>query len=150
MINELHKENLSLHKELSKQVNLVKEASKYVKERDFIQHKNENLNSQIEDLKREHQIELNNMEYSYEKKIDKLEDKITFLEKVVDRFKTTVAEFLHWICNKFSISSENALVRDFGKETYNNLNVEEQIAHEQNMDEEKDLELLEEIYFYER
>ena len=130
-----------MHKELSKQVNLVKEASKYVKERDFIQHENENLNSQILDLKREHQIELNNIEYSYEKKIDKLEDKITFLEKVVDRFKTTVKEFIHWICNKFSVSSENGLIRDFEKETYNTLNVEEQIAHEQNMAEENDLEL---------
>ena len=140
LINELHKENLSLHKELSKQVNLVKEASKYVSERNFIQHENENLNSQIADLKREHQIELNNMEYSYEKKIDKLEDKITFLEKVVDRFKTTVKEFIHWICNKFSVSSENGLIRDFEKETYNTLNVEKQIAHERNMSEE-DLEL---------
>ena len=130
-----------MHKELSKQANVVNEASKYVKERDFIQLENENLNSQIADLKREHQIELNNMEYSYEKKIDKLEDKITFLEKVVDRFKATVKEFIHWICNKFSVSSENGLIRDFEKETYNTLNVEEQIAHERNIEEENDLEL---------
>lgn len=140
LIQKLHKENVSLYKELSKQVNLVKKASKYVEERDSVQHENENLNLQIENLKREHQIELYNMEYSYEKKIDKLEDKITFLEKVVDRFKTTVKEFIHWICNKFSVSSENGLIRDFEKETYNNLNVEEQIAHEQNMAKENDLE----------
>lgn len=141
LIQELHKENLSLHKELSKQVNLVKEASKYVKERDFIQRENENLNLKIENLQIEHEIKLNNMEYSYEKKIDKLEDKITFLEKVVDRFKATVKEFIHWICNKFSVSSENGLIRDFEKETYNTLNVEEQIAHERNIEEENDLEL---------
>ena len=141
LINKLHKENLSLHKELSKQVNLVKEASNYVKERDSILRKNQNLNSKIEDLRIENEIKLNNMEYSYEKKIDKLEDKITFLEKVVDRFKTTVKEFIHWICNKFSVSSENELIRDFEKETYNSLNVEEQIAHEQNMAKENDLEL---------
>ena len=141
MINELHKENISLHKELSKQVNVVKEASKYVKERNSILHENENLNSKIEHLQIQHEIKLNNIEYSYKKKIDKLEDKITFLEKVVDRFKTTVKEFIHWICNKFSVSSENGLIRDFEKETYNPLNIEEQIAHEQNMAEEKDLEL---------
>lgn len=141
LINELHKENISLHKELSKQVNVVKEASKYVKERNSILHENENLNSKIEHLQIQHEINLNNMEYSYKKKIDKLEDKITFLEKVVDRFKTTVKDFIYWICNKFSVSSENGLIRDFEKETYNTLNIEEQIAHEQNMAEEKDLEL---------
>ena len=130
-----------MHKELSKQVYLVKEASKYVKERNFIQRENEHLNSQIADLKIEHQIELNNIEYSYEKKIDKLEDKITFLEKVVDRFKATVKEFIHWICNKFSVSSDNGLIRDFEKETYNTLSIEKQIAHERNMEEENDLEL---------
>lgn len=141
LIQELHKENISLHKELSKQVNLVKEASRYVKERSSILHENENLNSQIEDLQIKNEIKLNNMEYSYKKKIDKLEDKITFLEKVVDRFKATVKEFIHWICNKFSVSSENGLIRDFEKETYNTLNIEEQIAHEQNMAKENNLEL---------
>lgn len=141
LIQELHKENISLHKELSKQVNLVKEATKYVKERNSILHENGNLNSKIDDLQMEHEIKLNNIEYSYKKKIDELEDKITFLEKVVDRFKTTVKEFIHWICNKFSVSSENGLIRDFEKETYNTLNIEEQIAHEQDIAKENDLEL---------
>lgn len=50
MIQELHKENLSLHKKLSKQVNVIQEAFKYVKERNSILHENENLNSPKTDM----------------------------------------------------------------------------------------------------
>lgn len=68
-------------------------------------------------------------------------EEITILEKVIDRFKTTVNEFIHWIYNKFSVSSEDAIIRDFEKETYNTFNIEKQIEHERNKAEENDLEL---------
>ena len=141
LIHELHKENISLHKELSKQVNIVKQAAQYVKERNYILNEKATLNSEIKVLKAEYEMKLYDMDCSYKRIINKLEEKITFLEKVIYRFKTTVNEFIHWICNKFSVSSEDAIIRDFEKETYNTFNVEKQIEHEQNKEEENDLEL---------
>lgn len=140
-IKELHKENISLYKELSKQVNVVNEATKYVKERNSILNENYNLNLKLKELKRENNIKLDNMEYSYERKINKLEKEINFLEKVVDRFKTTVSKFIHWICDKFSVSSEDMLIRDFEKATHSNFNIEKQIKYEQNKHKEYELEL---------
>ena len=58
---------------------------------------------------------------SYERKINKSEKEINFLEKVVDRFKTTVSKFIHWICDKFSVSSEDMLIRDFENKILKNL-----------------------------
>ncbi len=141
LIQELHKDNILLHKELSKQANVVNEATKYIKERNSILNENYNLNTQIKDLKRDYNIKLDNMEYSYERKIHKLEKEINFLEKVVDRFKTTVSNFIHWICNKFSVSSEDMLIRDFEKETRNNFQIEKQIKYEQNKSKDYELEL---------
>ena len=141
LILKLYDENVSLYKELSKQVNVVNEATKYVKERNSILNENYNLNSQIKELKREYNIKLDNMEYSYERKINKLEKEITFLEKVVDRFKITISKFIHWICDKFSVSSEDMLIRDFEKETHNNFNIKKQIKYEQNKHKEYELEL---------
>jgi len=140
LILKLYDENVSLYKELSKQVNVVNEATKYVKERNSILNENYNLNSQLKELKRDYNIKLDNMEYSYERKINKLEKEINFLEKVVDRFKITVSKFIHWICDKFSVSSEDMLIRDFEKETHNNFNIEKQIKYEQNKENEYDLE----------
>lgn len=141
LIHELHKENISLHKELSKQVNIVKQATQYVKERNSVLNEKATLNSKIKVLKAEYEIKLYDMDCSYKRIINKLEEKITFLEKVIDRFKTTVNEFIHWICNKFSVSSEDSIIRDFEKETYNTFNIEKQIEHERNKEEENDLEL---------
>lgn len=141
LIHELHKENISLHKELSKQVNIVKQATQYVKERNSILNEKATLNSKIKVLKAEYEMKLYDMDCSYKRIINKLEEKITFLEKVIDRFKTTVNEFIHWICNKFSVSSEDSIIRDFENETYNTFNIEKQIEHERNKEEENDLEL---------
>lgn len=141
LILKLYEENVSLHKELSKQVNVVNEATKYVKERNSILNENYNLNSHLKELKRDYNIKLDNMEYSYEREINKLEKEINFLEKVVDRFKITVSKFINWICDKFSVSSEDMLIRDFEKETNNNFNIEKQIKYEQNKHKEYELEL---------
>ena len=137
LILKLYEENVSLHKELSKQVKVVKEASKYLKERDYIICENNNLNSQIQELKKDYNSRLDDIEYGYQRKINKLEKEINFLEKVVDRFKTTVTKFIHWICDKFSVSSEEVLIRDFERETHNNFNIEKQIKYEQNKEEYK-------------
>lgn len=140
LINQLHKENISLKKELSKQVKVVDEATKYIKERDDILDENNNLNTEIKELKKDYEIKLDNMEYSYNKKIGKLEKQIVFLENVVERFKDTINQFIHWVCNKFSVSSEDTFIRDFEKETDNTFEIEKQIEYEQDIEKDDYLE----------
>ncbi len=53
------------------------------------------------------------------------------LRKVIDRFKTTVKTFIYWVCNKFSVSSEEQFMRDFEKETRMNFDVEKVVQVEQ-------------------
>ena len=77
----------------------------------------------------------------YQKVINELEKENTFLRKVVDRFKTTVKTFIYWVCNKFSVSSEEQLMRDFEKETRMNFDVEEAVQVEQLEIKENDLDL---------
>ena len=42
----------------------------------------------------------------YEDEIYQLEKENSFLRKVIDTFQQTVDKFIHWVCNKFSVSSE--------------------------------------------
>ena len=51
LIKELYKDNLSLHKELSKKSRLIDEAEKYQKERDKILADNQALHNQVENIK---------------------------------------------------------------------------------------------------
>lgn len=54
LIKELYKDNLSLHKELSKQSKVIDEVEKYQKERDKILADNKALHNQIENIKAEY------------------------------------------------------------------------------------------------
>ena len=140
LINQLHKENLSLKKELSKQVKVVDEATKYIKDRNNILNENNSLNNEIEKLKNDYEIKLDNMKYSYNKKIDELQKQVVFLESVIERFKYTINKFIHWVCNKFSVSSEDTIIRDFENETENSFEVEKQIEYEQDIENDDYLE----------
>ena len=53
LINELYQDNKILHKELSKQVNLVDKATKYEKERKRIMYDNEELHDEVDKIKSE-------------------------------------------------------------------------------------------------
>ena len=68
LINELYKDNLSLHRELSKQVNLVNKAKKYEKERNQIINDNAKLHNEVENIKAEYKEKEFNMEWNFENK----------------------------------------------------------------------------------
>ena len=59
-----------------------------------------------------------NMENQYKKEINKLKQENKYLNKTIDKFKTTFKKFIKWLCHKFSYPSEDELVRDFERETY--------------------------------
>lgn len=138
LINKLYNENISLHKELSKQANTINIATEYEKKHTQILEDNVNLQfkckklektleNKEKELKQQFEDETYKIDYQYQKIINKLEKENTYLKKVIDRFKFTVQKFITWICNKFSAPSEEALIRDFERETYMDFDVEKQL-----------------------
>lgn len=138
LINELYQENRILHKELSKQVNLVDKAIKYEKERKEIMYDNKELHNEVDKIKSEYEEKAFDLEWKYKSKIKSLEKENSHLNKIIDKFYEVIEKFIKWICKKFDIGAEDNLIRDFEKETKISLDAEEQIKHEER---EKELEL---------
>ena len=162
MIEKLYNEKVSLQKELLKQVNLVNEAEKYQKERDFIladnkelhnavehleheyKKKNNTLDLRFENRKRELEQEFENkefdIEYKYKNKIRSLEKENNHLHKIIDKFYETVDKFIVWICHKFGIGESKELIKNFQEETRTFIDPVKQLEHEER-EKEWDLEI---------
>ena len=153
LIKELHKDNMDLRRELSKQVRLVKEAEKYQEERDEIIADNKELNNRVKELENEYkgksitldlkfdtrkrelekefQEKTYDLEYEYKSKVRKLEKENSKLHRIIDKVYETIDKFIHWICEKFDMGAEDNLIRDFQKETNTFLDPEKQIKKEE-------------------
>ena len=151
LILELHKENLALTKELSKQANLVDIASKLEKEQVQMLENNINLKykckkleEKLEDKENEFDIRLkskiNEIEHKYNKEIKNLKEENKTLYNMIDKFKITLKKFIKWICKKFSYPSEDEIIRDFYKDTYINFNMEKQLDINEFKKKEKSFE----------
>ena len=160
LIQELYQDNITLHRELSKQAKVVKEAEKYQKERDKIIADNKELNSKIKKIESEYKEKSNTldlkfdsrtkelekefeeknyeMKYEYKSKIRNLEKENNKLHKIIDKFYETIEKFITWICKKFDIGAEDYLIRDFQRETNTFIDPVKQIKHE---DREKEWDL---------
>ena len=138
VIQNLYQDNMNLHRQLSRQAQVIEEAEKYQKERDNIIADNEKLHDEVDNIKTEYNKKEFEMEWKYTNRINKLEKENNFLHKVVDRFKETIDIFINWICKKFDMGAENNLIRDFERENNILLDAEKQIKHE---DRENDLEM---------
>ena len=153
IIKELYNDNLALHRELSKQSRVIKEAEKYQRERDTIIADNKKLNNKVKELENEYKeksttldLKFDNikrklekefkektydMEYEYKSKVRKLEKENSKLHRIIDKFYETIDKFIHWICEKFDMGAEDNLIRDFQKETNTFLDPEKQIKKEE-------------------
>ena len=151
LIKELYRDNLSLHKELTKQSKIIDEGQKYQKERNSIIANNQELHNTVRNLEYEytekkktleHEFEDKsfNLEWQYKNKIHKLEKENSHLKKVIDKFKETTKKFIKWICKKFDLPSEDEVIRNFEKETHTFIDAEKQIKHEKNMENEYELD----------
>ena len=162
IIKELYNDNLALHRELSKQSRVIKEAEKYQKERDTIIADNKELNNKVKELENEYKeksttldLKFDNrkrelekefkektydMEYEYKSKVRKLEKENSKLHRIIDKFYETIDRFIHWICEKFDMGAEDNLIRDFEKETHTFIDPEKQIKREER-EKEWDLEM---------
>lgn len=135
LIEELYKDNVTLHKELSKQAKVIKKATKYEKDSLLahnlqLENKCQQLEENFEDKKMELKRELNKYYY-------KLEKENRQLRRIVNTVKDTIHKFISWVCKKFSVSVES-VVRDFEHKNHIYLDSIEQIKHE---DRQKDNEL---------
>ena len=130
MIKTLYTENKALHKELSKQAKIVNEAEKYQKERQNIMSDNRELHNRVYELEEEYKEKSFVLEYEYKNKYHKLEKENKYLHKVIDRFKDTLGKFIKWVCKKFDLGAEDAIIRNFEKEMHTSFDVEKQIKNE--------------------
>ena len=140
LIKELYKDNLSLHKELSKQAKVINEAEKYQKERDKILTDNQSLHNQVENIKAEYKEKEFDLEWNYKKQVKKLEKENNHLHKIIDKFYETVDKFIVWICHKFGIGESKELVKNFQEETRTFIDPVKQLEHEER-EKEWDLEI---------
>ena len=160
LIKELHAENLSLHKELSKQSKVTNEAEKYPRERDSIIADNKALNNRVQELEHDYKMKSNNLdfefnnrkyelenefkekefniEYKYKHQIKTLEKENSHLHKIVNKFYETVEKFIDWICHRFDIGESKQLIKDFEKQTNTFIDPEKQLKKE---DRERELDL---------
>ena len=150
LIKELYQDNLSLHKELSKQSKVIDEAEKYQKERDKILTDNEELHNTVKTLEHEYKFKSNNLdfdfrnrkreleeefeeksidlEYKYKGKYHKLEEENNHLHKIIDKF-------IEWICQKFSLGDSKELVKTFENDTNISLDPVKQFEFEEKQKE---------------
>jgi len=153
LIEELYQDNVTLHKELSKQAKTIEEAEKYQNERDKIIADNKELNNTVKILEKEYKkksdtldLRFNNrkdelekefeyktydIENQYKSKIRKLEKENNYLNKIINKFWKILDKFIHWICRKFDIAEEDNLIRDFQEETNTFIDPEKQIKNEE-------------------
>ena len=130
LINDLYQDNLLLQQELLRKSKMFERAEKYEKERYDIIADNEDMHNQLDEMKSAYSKKERDLEWTYKSKIRGLEKKNKYLHKIVDRFKETIKVFVHWVCKKFELGTEDDLVRDFQKENHILLDAEKQIQKE--------------------
>ena len=135
MIKEQQEQISLLYLTLQNQVNTVERASKYEKERKSIMCENRELKEKCKNMENDYSTklkeEIRKVENKYENEIYQLEKENSFLRKVINTFQKTVDKFIHWVCTKFSVSSEEEFIRDFQIENDIYLDPEEQIEYEE-------------------
>ena len=136
MIKQLYKENKALHKELSRQTNIVDDAEKYQIERKNIIADNKALHNKVDKLESEYNNKSIKLEFDYKDKYERLENENNKLRDIIDRFYTTIVLFIKWVCNKFALGDSRKIIRDFERENDICIDPVKQIASEQEDEEE--------------
>lgn len=158
LIKELYSDNVELHKELSKQANIMDKAEKYEKEQDTLLAENKKLKLKCSDIEKVYTRKIEKLEDSFQTKISDLEKDLENrsyeikaqankdfyrlekenrnLRRIVNTVQDTIHKFITWVCKKFSVSVES-VVRDFEKESRSYLDPLEQIKHEDRQKEDE-------------
>jgi len=143
LINKLHQDNCDLYYELYNQCRLIDKAEKYEKERKSILAENKEIKEKYKNIENDYSIklkeEIENVENKYRDVIYDLNKENNFLKKIINTLEKTINKFIHWVCKKFFVSSEEDFIRDFEKENDTYLDPEKQIEYKNK--DEWDLEL---------
>lgn len=131
MIKDLYHDNIALRHELLSKSKMFEQAEKYQQERDKIIKDNNALHNEVEEIKSEYKDKEFELEWKYKNKIRGLEKENKHLSKIIDTFKSTIKNFIKWICKKFDITDGNKLERDFEKETGILLDAEKQVKKDE-------------------
>lgn len=131
LIKELYKDNLSLHKELSKQSKVSNEIEKYQKERDSIIADNRALHREVETIKKEYEEKEFDLKWDCQNQVKHLEKENNRLNKIIDRFYKTIDKFIEWICDKFNFGDSKELVKNFQDETHTLIDPVKQMKKEE-------------------
>ena len=152
LIQKLYKENVSMHKELSKQSKIIQKAEKFEEERIELVQNNEKLKQKCNvlnekitniefDLKFDYENEICQLENKYKKEIKGLKKQIEKFEKAIENIKNTIKTYISWVCKKFSVQSEDEMIHDFSNETSIDLNLERQLNVKQTEKDDFELEI---------
>ncbi len=135
IIDMLYSDNKKLHQELEKQINVIDKAEKLENERQTILQEKVNLENKCSILEKDfHNKELE-LKRNLNKKYDELLSENIYLNKIINTFEKTIKKFISWVCKKFTVSEENALIRDFQQETNTFMNPDKQIEYEEQQEE---------------
>lgn len=85
---------MNLHRQLSRQAQVIEEAERYQKERSKIMADNRELHDEVSNIRSEYKKKEFDMEWKYTNRIKTLEKENNLLHKVVDRFKNTINIFI--------------------------------------------------------
>ena len=140
MIQNLYQDNMNLHRQLTRQSQVIEEAEKYQKERDLIIANNRDLHNQVENIKTEYKEKEFDIEWKYKNKIKSLEKENNRLNKIIDKFYKTIDKFIEWICNKFNFGDSKELVKKFENDTHILIDPVKQMKKEEN-EKEFDLDI---------
>ena len=148
LIQKLYKDNLNLHKELSKQAKLIDKAEKVEKNRVTLINTNMNLQEKcnkleekIADIKFDYENEISKLNNKHQKEIRGLKKQIEKFEKAFENIKIIIKSFISWVTRKLSAQSEDEIIHKFERETYIEFNLEKEFKFNNRKEKEYDLEL---------
>ena len=152
LIQELHKDNVALHKELAKQSKIIDKAETFERERTSIYHNQDKLQEkcgklekELEDtkfdMKFDYENEIRQLNYQHQREIKKMKKQIESFEKMIEKIKHFVKSLVAWVCEKLSARSEEQVISQFEDEKNINVNIDALFREPKLEKEENELEL---------
>ena len=134
LIQELHKDNMALHKELSKKSKLIEKADEIQDENHRLKHKNIELNVRCDELEEkltytenDYEREIERINNKHEREVGKLNKYIESLKGIIEDFKVMVHQFVKWVVKKLSVPTEEEVMHKFERETGTYFNIDSQL-----------------------
>ena len=147
LIQELHKDNVALHKELSKKSKLIEKVDEIQNENHRLKYKNIELNARCDELEEkltytenDYEREIERINNKHEREVGKLYKHIESLKGIIEDFKVMVHQFVKWVVKKLSAPTEEEVMHKFERETGTYFNIDRQLGDRTMEREDDDME----------